>query len=104
MRARRLRRLGVASAGSSLSETSRTETLDSQKNDVKTSARHEDELDEKDENLHKQKQQKFDETIDTTCTETALNNNDSELGKSAQLTINTEKKNIFILLFALICS
>ena len=37
--------------------------------------------DDTDENLHKQKQQKFDKTIDITSIDSLLNNNDADLGE-----------------------
>lgn len=78
MRARRLRRLGVASAGTpgNASDSAMVDAQDSQKNDIKSTVRKED-SEEIDENQHKQKLQKFDESIK----DCVLNNNELELGK-----------------------
>lgn len=76
MRARRLRRLGVA-APILMATSSDNNALADTQIDIKSAVRKED-SDEKDENQHKQKQQKFDESIK----DSVMNNNETELGKS----------------------
>lgn len=75
MRARRLRRLGVAAPTITAAPSDNNALADTQI-DIKSAVR-KDDNDEKDENQHKQKQQKFDESIK----DSVLNNNETELGK-----------------------